>query len=88
MENSLIIIDQWITHLLKCNHTIQDIISTLYDYTMPIQDLEEKYRIQLTNGSSKLEQAHLDDWWRQVKNRNGADKHFIQMCHTILKLKE
>ncbi len=60
-----------------------------------MKDLEEKYRVKFTqasvrgsNGQSKLEQAFLDDWWRQVQNKNGADNHFIQMCHTVLKLKE
>lgn len=62
---------------------------------MPMTALEEKYREKLSQasiqnfvGQSKLEQAHMDDWWRQAKDRHGADNHSIQMCHTVLKLKE
>lgn len=95
MEKALIIIDRWITHLLKNNYTQQEIISTLLEYTMPMSDLEEKYREKLTQassqglvGRSKLEQAHIDDWWRQVKDRSGSDNYSINMNHTVLKLKE
>lgn len=62
---------------------------------MPMSDLEEKYREKLTQasfqglvGRSKLEQAHIDDWWRQVKDRSGSDNYSINMNHTVLKLKE
>ncbi|KAG2230245.1 hypothetical protein INT48_006247 [Thamnidium elegans] len=73
VENNLIIIDQWIKHLLKNNYTKQEIISTLFDYTMTLEDLDVKYKNGFSQSfkrdSNTLEQTYLAEWWDNVKNR-------------------
>lgn len=92
MENNLIIIDQWIKHLIKNNYTKQEIISTLFDYTMTLEDLDVKHRNNNSQtykrNSNSLEQTYLAEWWDHVKNKASTHAHFEKMSCTILKLKE
>ncbi|GAA5802715.1 hypothetical protein HPULCUR_008189 [Helicostylum pulchrum] len=92
VENNLIIIDQWIKHLLKNNYTKQEIISTLFDYTMTLEDLDVKYKNGFSQSfkrdSNALEQTYVSEWWDNVKNRSASHSNFEKMSCTILKLKE
>lgn len=95
MENALVIIDGWINHLLEKDYTKMDIISTLFNYTMPYEDLDMKHSNEIPqaahqkpSGQSTLEQAYLYEWWRSVKARGASDPGFEKKSCTVLKVKE
>jgi hypothetical protein len=94
MDNTIIIIDRCISHLLQSSYTKQDIISSIFDYTMPIVDLDIKHRNEITQaahkptGQSTLEQTYQYEWWREIKYKHQSGSNFEKMSCVTLKLKE
>jgi hypothetical protein len=95
VENTLTIIDQWINHLLKNNYTKGEILTTLFDYTMPFEDLDVKHNNEIPQAANQrptgqitLEQSYLYEWWHTVKTRGASDSKYEKSSCTVLKLKE
>lgn len=94
MDNTIIIIDRCISHLLQSDYTKEDIISTIFDYTISLVDLDTKYRNEITQaahkptGQSTLEQTYQYEWWKEIKYKHQSDPSFEKMSCVTLKVKE
>ncbi|CEP10464.1 hypothetical protein [Parasitella parasitica] len=95
IETAILKINKCIAHLLKNDHSREEIISTIFDYTMPLADLEMKHQNEIpnaknapTNGNSSLEQTYQYQWWKYVKSKAHINPDFERMSCTALKLRE
>ncbi|KAI9473728.1 MAG: hypothetical protein EXX96DRAFT_579113 [Benjaminiella poitrasii] len=94
MENVIIIIDKWIEHLLNKNHTKEEILETLFDYSMPSSDLEIKHTEELTRTLQlpprqlTSEQRFQQAWWNEIRMYPHYNSHYEKMCRIALKAKE
>ncbi|KAI8885525.1 hypothetical protein K501DRAFT_331845 [Backusella circina FSU 941] len=80
MSYTIEIIDNYIQHLVKYNHSKQDIVNQLYIYTLSNKDLNEKHANTIPNGwrqpfqHSTFEQVCLFDWWEGVKSKPSIEE--------------
>lgn len=95
MDNTIIHINKCVDHLLKNDHNRQDIISTIFDYTMPLADLDIKHHNEIPNakrapssGNCTLEQSYQYQWWQKVKSKHHISPDFERMSCVALKLRE
>ncbi|KAI8366852.1 hypothetical protein BD560DRAFT_148949 [Blakeslea trispora] len=88
IENMIHTVKRWLNNLSR-NHTIQEIIDTLFKYTSTLEDLEAKYKNGVSqpteNESTKmLEQSFQQAWWQQVKTRFQSNARSEKlMCLTV-----
>ncbi|KAL9537699.1 hypothetical protein MBANPS3_011543 [Mucor bainieri] len=88
-------IGKCIDHLLQHNHSGQDIVASIFDYTMPLADLDMKHNNEIPNAKNApnssnctLEQTYQYTWWRELKSRAHVGPDFERMSCVALKLRE
>ncbi|KAI7904402.1 uncharacterized protein BX663DRAFT_504939 [Cokeromyces recurvatus] len=94
MDNVITIIDKWIEHLLNHKYTKEDIIATIFDYTMPVTDLDIKHSneiprtMHLLPSQHTVEQEYQYSWWKEIKMHPHYNYKFEKMNCIALKVKE
>ncbi|KAK4514413.1 uncharacterized protein ATC70_002008 [Mucor velutinosus] len=95
IDATIIRISKCIDHLLQNNHSRQDIIASIFDYTMPLADLDMKHQNEIPNAKNApsssnctLEQTYQYAWWNEIKSRAHVGPAFERMSCVALKLRE
>lgn len=95
MDATIIRIGKCIDHLLQNNHSRQDIVASIFDYTMPSNDLDMKHNNEIPNAkhapnssNCTLEQTYQYAWWKEVQSSAHGVPDFERMSCVALKLRE
>ncbi|GAN07341.1 hypothetical protein MAM1_0157d06837 [Mucor ambiguus] len=95
IDATIIRIGKCIDYLLQNNHSRQDIIASIFDYTMPLADLDMKHHNEIPSAKNApnssnctLEQTYQHAWWKEVKSRAHLGPDFERMSCIALKLRE
>lgn len=95
IDATVVHIGKCIDYLLQNNHSRQDIVASIFDYTMPLADLDMKHHNEIPNAKNApnssnctLEQTYQYAWWKEIKSKAHASPDFERKSCVALKLRE
>ncbi|KAG1103213.1 hypothetical protein G6F42_017249 [Rhizopus arrhizus] len=95
IDATVVHIGKCIDYLLQNNHSRQDIVASIFDYTMPLADLDMKHHNEIPNARNApnssnctLEQTYQYAWWKEIKSKAHASPDFERKSCVALKLRE